>query len=127
MDSVQQTKLSNKNSKDAQLIKNKKKHSDNNINDAAQQEDYATNPHEPIRNNSVNSQNKNNPSTFKIINLKQKLQDQILFGNEWKHAHLSAASNNAQQRSRQKNYETHNIGVRTSKGDYLLNDIYYSD
>lgn len=109
MDSVQHTNISNKKKKDTQLINNNKQHLDNSFNTAGQ-ENY-----EPKRNNSINSLNKNNTGNFKIINLKQKLQDQILFGNERKHGHLAA--NIAQQRSRPKNYETHNPVTRNSKGN----------
>ena len=117
MDSAQITNISNNNLKGIQLNNNNFKHSDNY--NAARQEDPVINSSKPIRNNSFNTQNKNNTGNFKIINLKQKLQDQILFGNEKKHTHL--VSNMVEQRSRQKNYEFNNANTRTSKGkSYLI-------
>lgn len=116
MDSIQNNNISNKNIKENQLIKNNKKLS-NDFN-PIRQDDRATQADRPVRNNSINSQNKNNTGNFKIINLKQKLQDQILFGNDRKHAHL--VSNINQQRSRPKNNETPYLNSRTSKGKNKL-------
>jgi hypothetical protein len=116
MDSAQITNISNNNLKGIQLNNNNLKHLDNY--NAARQEDPLINSNKPIRNNSFNTQNKNNTGNFKIINLKQKLEDQILFGKEKKHAHL--VSNMAEQRSRPKNYELNNANTRTSKGKNYL-------
>lgn len=64
---------------------------------------------------SKNIINKNNEEkNFKIINLKQKLQDHILFANDRKNPNKMA--NLAKPKSKPRNYDVHSENIRVSKG-----------
>ncbi len=64
--------------------------------------------------NAINNNNANNLRNIKIINLKQKLQDQILFGNERKHSYQ--ITNKEKSKSKSKNQDSYYQNTRSSKG-----------
>lgn len=116
MDSILKGNISNKNIQDSPNNNNFFKEPEFN---EKQEETFSNNFNKQMRpNSSINPINKNNmgnnTGNFKIINLKQKLQDQILFANERKFSHLLA--NKEKSKSKPKNNESNNFNTRLSKG-----------